>query len=178
MKRRPISKTDTPRVCSGDIRRPRMLSPVRTITQPASVCNTRKCENAATTRPPHPAINWQRRTHSGRGLGPWPRHTQRREYADHTDRVAGLDGPWLNSIWGLAGEISGDDVPPDVGRRIRAHLPDARIEQGVEPGVEPGKNRPHDHQENLSGERFVDARERLAAAGLLGGRGSELGSGA
>ena len=48
-----------------------------------------------------------------------------------------------------AKEKHGDDLPPEVGRRIAAHLLNARVGQVVEPLVEPGESGPHDTHHGL-----------------------------
>jgi hypothetical protein len=51
----------------------------------------------------------------------------------------------------LARETSGDDLPPEVGRRIEAQFLEARVGQAVEPIVEAGENGPHDPHQSLGG---------------------------
>ena len=63
----------------------------------------------------------------------------------------------------FAGQIGGDDLPPEVSGHITAHRLHARIGQGVQPGVELGKNRPHDPQQDLGAQEFINAWERFAA---------------
>ena len=49
----------------------------------------------------------------------------------------------------LAAEKGGEDLPPEMGGRVEAHLLDARVGQAVEPLIEAGENGPHDPHQSL-----------------------------
>lgn len=63
----------------------------------------------------------------------------------------------------FAREKHGQDRPPEVSRRIAAHLLHARVGQAVEPLIEPGKGGPHRANQALGGQGLVNARQWFAA---------------
>lgn len=66
-------------------------------------------------------------------------------------RLAGLPLLVEGVARALAGEEGGDDLPPEVGGRIEAHLLNPRVGQAVKPAVEAGEYGPHDPHQSLRG---------------------------